>query len=169
MVIRRQLRRAAAALVVALALAATFVQPASADNGTDTSALATRSPSRACSPTSRHSRTSPTPTAARVPRNPRLRGLGRLRRGAARSAGYAVSRQEFTYEQFILDDSAMEQTAPDPTVYVEDQDFAAMTYSGSGDVTAPVQVVDINLAGDRASTSGCEAADFAGFTAATSR
>ena len=43
-----------------------------------------------------------------------------------------------------------------------------MTYSGSDDVTAPVQVVDINLAGDRASTSGCEAADFAGFTPGTS-
>ena len=48
---------------------------------------------------------------------------------------------------------------------MEDADFAAMTYSGYGDVTAPVQAVDINLAGDRASTSGCEAADFAGFTA----
>ena len=34
----------------------------------------------------------------------------------------------------------------------------------AGDVTAAVQAVDINLAGDRASTSGCEAADFAGFT-----
>ena len=39
-----------------------------------------------------------------------------------------------------------------------------MNYSGSDDVTAPVQAVDINLVGDRASTSGCEASDFAGFT-----
>ena len=38
-----------------------------------------------------------------------------------------------------------------------------MDYSGSDDVTALVQAVDINLVGDRASTSGCEASDFAGF------
>ena len=50
-----------------------------------------------------------------------------------------MSRQEFTYEQFILNDSTMAQTAPGSTVYVEDQDFAAMTYSGSGDVTGDVQ------------------------------
>src|SRR6185312_4341143 len=40
-----------------------------------------------------------------------------------------------------------------------------MDYSGSGAVTAPVTAVDISLAGDRASTSGCELADFAGFPA----
>ena len=39
-----------------------------------------------------------------------------------------------------------------------------MSYSGAGDVTAPLTAVDLNLAGDRASTSGCEAGDFAGFT-----
>ncbi len=84
------------------------------------------------------------------------------------AAGYNVSRQEFTYDQFNVTTSALEQTAPVPTVYEDegdDADFAVMTYSGSDDVTAPVQAVDINLAGDRASTSGCEAADFAGFTA----
>jgi Zn-dependent M28 family amino/carboxypeptidase len=36
------------------------------------------------------------------------------------------------------------------------------TSSGSGDVTGPVIPVDINLVPPRASTSGCEAADFAG-------
>ena len=79
-------------------------------------------------------------------------------------AGYVVSRQEFTYDQFILNSSAMEETAPTPTVYVADEDFSAMNYSGSDDVTAAVQAVDINLVGDRASTSGCEDSDFAGFT-----
>ena len=39
-----------------------------------------------------------------------------------------------------------------------------MSYSGAGDATAPLTAVDLNLAGDRASTSGCEAGDFAGFT-----
>ena len=44
-------------------------------------------------------------------------------------------------------------------------DYFDMDFSGGGDVTAPVTVVDVNLAGDRASTSGCEVADFAGFPA----
>ena len=84
--------------------------------------------------------------------------------GLLGAAGYSVTRQNFSYEQFILNSSAMQQTAPGQVTYAEDVDFAAMSYSGAGDVTAAVQAVDINLAGDRASTSGCEAADFAGFT-----
>ena len=41
-----------------------------------------------------------------------------------------------------------------------------MTYSGSGNVTAPVQGVDLVLppSPTPSSTSGCEASDFAGFT-----
>ena len=39
-----------------------------------------------------------------------------------------------------------------------------MSYSGAGDETAPLTAVDLNLAGDHASTSGCEAGDFTGFT-----
>jgi Zn-dependent M28 family amino/carboxypeptidase len=38
-----------------------------------------------------------------------------------------------------------------------------MVFAPEGDVEAAVEAVDINLVGDRASTSGCEAADFAGF------
>jgi len=44
----------------------------------------------------------------------------------------------------------------------------ALTYSGSGDATAPVEAVDIQLppgADPNTSSSGCEAEDFAGFTA----
>ena len=43
-----------------------------------------------------------------------------------------------------------------------------MEYSGSGDVTANVEAVDLTLppsADPNGSTSGCEASDFAGFTA----
>lgn len=42
-----------------------------------------------------------------------------------------------------------------------------MQYSGSGDVTAPVSAVDLTVPapGPGATTSGCEASDFAGFTA----
>ena len=165
MVVHGQLRRAVAALAVALALAAAVVSPASADNGTDTSALrdavtvegvlAHEQAFQAIADANGGTRAAGTPG---------YEASGAYVEDQLEAAGYAVSRQEFTYEQFILNDSTMAQTAPGSTVYVEDQDFAAMTYSGSGDVTAPVQAVDINLAGDRASTSGCEAADFAGFT-----
>ena len=44
-----------------------------------------------------------------------------------------------------LEDSVFEQTAPTPTTYVEDTDYGLMTYSGSGDVTAPVEAVDLDL------------------------
>ena len=39
-----------------------------------------------------------------------------------------------------------------------------MSYSGSGDTTAAGRAVDLELGLGNASTSGCEAADFAGFT-----
>ena len=41
-----------------------------------------------------------------------------------------------------------------------------MDYSGSGDVTANLQAVDLTLppTPEPSSTSGCEASDFAGFT-----
>jgi Zn-dependent M28 family amino/carboxypeptidase len=42
-----------------------------------------------------------------------------------------------------------------------------MQYSGSGDVTAAVTAVDLHLPSTGGSTSGCEAADFAGFPAGT--
>jgi len=43
-----------------------------------------------------------------------------------------------------------------------DYETGVFTGSGSGEVTGNVIPVDINLTGDRSSTSGCEAADFAG-------
>ena len=82
-----------------------------------------------------------------------------------RAAGYDPVRQAFSYDQFVEIGSSLEQVSPTPTVYVDQTDFDTMDYSGAGDVTAPVTAVDINLTGDRASTSGCEVADFAGFTA----
>jgi Zn-dependent M28 family amino/carboxypeptidase len=39
-----------------------------------------------------------------------------------------------------------------------------MSFSSEGDVTAAVTPIDVNLVGDRASTSGCEDSDFTGFT-----
>ncbi len=83
------------------------------------------------------------------------------------AAGYAVTRQPFQFPFFEqLAPSAFEQVAPTPRVYVEAEDFFTMTYSGSGDVTARLQGVDLVLppTPTPSSTSGCEAADFAGFT-----
>ncbi|RJL22713.1 M28 family metallopeptidase [Bailinhaonella thermotolerans] len=89
-------------------------------------------------------------------------------------AGYDVTLQAFQFPFFQeLSTAAMEQVSPEPKTYRPTPpdgssigDFATMTYSGSGDVTATVQGVDLVLPPPPApgSTSGCEASDFAGFT-----
>ena len=83
------------------------------------------------------------------------------------SFGYAVERDEFTFTNIEeLSDPALEQTAPNTQTYSDNQ-FATFAYSGSGDVTASVQGVDLMLPpGDESnsSTSGCETEDFDGFT-----
>ena len=82
-----------------------------------------------------------------------------------RKAGYQPFRQPFTYEQFILNGESLEQVAPETVTYTAGTDFTTMSNSGSGDVTAAVTAVDINVDGDRLNSSGCEAADFTGFEA----
>ena len=86
----------------------------------------------------------------------------------AAAAGLAVSRQEFTYS-FVGDQSPPElaQLSPAAKTYVAGSDFATMVYSGSGDVTAQVWAVDLVVPSPapNASTSGCQAEDFAGFPA----
>ncbi|HET8779822.1 MAG TPA: M20/M25/M40 family metallo-hydrolase [Agromyces sp.] len=85
--------------------------------------------------------------------------------GLLDGAGYDTWTQEFTYERTDFGDSALQQLTPGAVDYVLGVDFFPMDFSGEGDVSAPVTAVDVNLAGDRASTSGCEADDFVGFTA----
>jgi len=86
-------------------------------------------------------------------------------------AGYDVTVQEFEFPFFQeLEPAVLEQTAPNPTVYpyFDVAGFATMEYSGSGDVTAIAEGVDLILppaAAANTSTSGCEASDFASFTA----
>ena len=81
------------------------------------------------------------------------------------SYGLDVEIQEFDIIYFEeLSDPELQQISPNPTVYDVDTDFATMDYSGSGDVTAILQAVDLDLPPTGASTSGCEAADFIGFT-----
>ena len=81
-----------------------------------------------------------------------------------RAAGYQPTVQAFDFPFYRqLETATFEVTAPSPATYVDGTDFALMTYSGSGDVTATVQAVDLNLGDLAGSTSGCEASDFAGF------
>lgn len=80
------------------------------------------------------------------------------------AAGYDVSLDDFDYLFFDVLDSAFEQLAPTPTTYVDQIDYDVMTFSGSGDATGVAEGVDLSLADPAASTSGCETADFAGFT-----
>jgi len=63
--------------------------------------------------------------------------------------------------------SLLQQTAPGAIAYVfgPDADYIVMSGSALGDVTGPVQAVDLQLGLGNTSTSGCEAADFAGFAA----
>ena len=84
------------------------------------------------------------------------------------AAGYDVRFQEFTFN-FNGDASApaLEQISPTAVTYVDGVDYDSMTFSGSGDVTAPLTAVDLLVPSPAAdtSTSGCEPADFTGFTA----
>jgi Zn-dependent M28 family amino/carboxypeptidase len=82
------------------------------------------------------------------------------------AAGYDVTIQEFSivmYEE--IGPTILEQVSPNPTAYVDQVDYDLMEYSDSGDVTANVVPVDLDLGPGNASTSGCEPEDFAGFPA----
>jgi Zn-dependent M28 family amino/carboxypeptidase len=79
--------------------------------------------------------------------------------------GYEVTIQTFEFPFFQeLAPGELERISPSAQTFVEGTDFDVMTYSGSGDVTANVQPVDTTAAPTGTSTSGCEAADFSGFT-----
>jgi Zn-dependent M28 family amino/carboxypeptidase len=78
-------------------------------------------------------------------------------------AGYKVTRQPFDFTFCQATSSAFDKTAPAPPVtYVDGTDYQLMSCTGAGNVTAAVQAVDLSLTPPRASTSGCEPADFAG-------
>ena len=85
------------------------------------------------------------------------------------AAGYEVTQQDFTFNSFTeLSEPVFEQVAPNAVTYTPNVDFYTAEYSGSGDVTAALEAVDLVLPpGPEASTSnsGCEPEDFAGFTA----
>jgi len=72
------------------------------------------------------------------------------------AAGWNVTIEEFDYN--FIGPSTLQQLTPVPGDYPT----GAFSGSGAGDVTGNVIPVDINLDGDRASDSGCEATDFDG-------
>ena len=73
-----------------------------------------------------------------------------------RRAGYHVKLNPFPFEFSFP--AVLQQLTPVAATYPTE----SYTGSGAGDVTGKVIPVDINLTGDRASTSGCEASDFTG-------
>ena len=80
------------------------------------------------------------------------------------AAGYNVTVQPFQFNAFIqLGPSTLEQTAPGAVTYVENTDYNLMSQTDPGDVSGLVTPVDLDLGLGNSSTSGCEAADFAGF------
>jgi Zn-dependent M28 family amino/carboxypeptidase len=80
------------------------------------------------------------------------------------AAGYDVTVTPFDFFAFTdLGGSVLQQVSPGQVTYVEETDFIATPHSVPGDVTAAVTAVDISLGVGNTSTSGCEAADFAGF------
>ena len=79
---------------------------------------------------------------------------------------YTVKRDPFDYQFWEKNSpSQLERLAPAPRTFTESPDgvtgdFGTFNFSGSGEVSGTVQAVDTASA-----DSGCEAADFAGFTA----
>jgi Zn-dependent M28 family amino/carboxypeptidase len=79
-----------------------------------------------------------------------------------KAAGYDPTVQEF---EFLFNDDrtppVLQKVSPAPaTTFTNAVEFSTMTYSGSGDVTAPVWAIST-----ADTTPGCEASDFAGFPA----
>jgi len=93
----------------------------------------------------------------------------------SRLAGYKVSRQDFNYDLDLLADwkppvldvKRGKHFIPGIAGSIPGGDFGSMVNSASTDTTAPVWAADLVLPSPAAntSTSGCEAADFAGMPA----
>lgn len=75
------------------------------------------------------------------------------------AAGYNVSLNAFPF--VFVPPALLQQLAPFAAVY----ETGAFTGTGYGDVTGTISAVDLQLGLGNTSSSGCEAADFAGFPA----
>ena len=83
-----------------------------------------------------------------------------------RKMGYKVTRDPFDFNAFYENsDGTLSALTPVPTAYEWNVDFTYLSQTEPGTVTALVEPVDLDLGEGNASTSGCEAEDFIGFTA----
>ena len=158
-----------APLALLLALTATVLQPASAAVPTDTAALREAVDAERVLDHLQSFQTI-------ADNNGDTRASGTPGYGASadyvatllEDAGYAVTRQQFTFPFFEVLSAAFSRVSPQPVPYEQADDYFVMEYSGSGDVEALIQPTnDIVLppgADANTSTSGCEASDFDGFT-----
>ncbi len=88
---------------------------------------------------------------------------------ALKNVGWTVTTQPFDFEAFVIDKpTVFEQTAPAATTYKEDKDFNTMEFSGSGDVTAELVAVNLQIPPPKEPgvKSGCKAKDFEGLDVA---
>jgi Zn-dependent M28 family amino/carboxypeptidase len=86
--------------------------------------------------------------------------------GVFEDAGYQTTVQPFQYlASAVLAPGTLAQTAPTPTTYVQDVDWGYLQQSDPGEATAAVTPVDLQLGLGNTNTSGCDAADWAGFPA----
>ena len=154
-----------AAIAATIGLAASFAPPALAATGTNSDAL--RSAVSAENITAHLKALQAIADANgnnRAAGSPGYEASLEYIKGKLDAAGYATALQPFNYDRYDFTSATLERVSPDPETYTYGEGFLDMSYSGAGDATAPLTAVDLNLAGDRASTSGCEAGDFAGFT-----
>ncbi len=94
-----------------------------------------------------------------------LRGVAAVRQGPPAAAGYRVKRAGVHVP--VLPRARARPCSSRRRRRRRTYETGTFDYSGSGDVTAPVQAVDVEFppAGAAGTTdSGCEASDFAGFT-----
>ncbi|MGQ0479585.1 MAG: M28 family metallopeptidase [Pseudonocardia sp.] len=83
------------------------------------------------------------------------------------AAGYRVTLQPFAVPYFDeVAPPVLTRIQPTHRTYAAESEVRTMSFSGAGEVTAGVQPVDLMLppGPDASSTSGCEQADFTGFS-----
>jgi len=87
-------------------------------------------------------------------------------RSQLEAVGYSVLEHEFNIVNAQWEESPVVQIV-DGEAYGLESDFAPLSYTGSGTVTAPVQAVNIMIppGDENSSESGCAAADFEDFVA----
>lgn len=85
--------------------------------------------------------------------------------GQLEAAGYEVEREAFTVTRSTLNSASL---GTDSQSFALNEGFGVFPGSGSGEISAPLQGVDLSIppsGGANSSTSGCEDADFADFQA----